>query len=74
MFSKLLKDSMIEDIAISRMLMDFPYLPSPIQVVDAALELAEVKSNEVLVDLGSGDGTVLLRAAEKFGVFGVGFE
>ncbi|MBO3769022.1 MAG: class I SAM-dependent methyltransferase [Thermoproteota archaeon] len=65
---------MIRDMAISRMLMDFPYLPSPIQVVDAALELAEAKANEVLVDLGSGDGTVLLRAAEKFGVFSIGFE
>lgn len=65
---------MIGDVAVSRMLMDFPYLPSPIQVVDAALELAEAKANEVLVDLGSGDGVVLLRAAEKFGVFSIGFE
>ncbi len=59
---------------ISRMLADFPYLSSPFQVVDAALELAEPGSKEVLVDLGCGDGSVLLRAAEKFRVFSVGFE
>lgn len=59
---------------IQRMLQDFPYLPSPLSVVDAALDLAEPKPNEVLADLGCGDGTVLIRAAERFGVFNVGFE
>jgi len=37
---------------VSRMLSDFPYLPSPFQVVDAALELAEPGSRDVLLDLG----------------------
>jgi len=59
---------------ISRMLIDFPYLPSPIQVVDAALELVELNPRDILVDLGCGDGIVLLRVAEKFGVFSVGIE
>jgi precorrin-6B methylase 2 len=56
------------------MLQEFPYLPSPLSVVDAALDLAEFKPNDVFVDLGCGDGTVLIRAAERFGVFSVGFE
>jgi tRNA1(Val) A37 N6-methylase TrmN6 len=56
------------------MLQEFPYLPSPLSVVDAALDLAEFKPDEVFVDLGCGDGTVLIRAAERFGVFSVGFE
>lgn len=63
-----------QDIAISRMLADFPYLSSPIQVIDTALDLAEPNPRDILVDLGCGDGEVLLRAAEKFGIFSVGFE
>ncbi|MBO3842866.1 MAG: class I SAM-dependent methyltransferase [Candidatus Brockarchaeota archaeon] len=62
------------DIIVSRMLSEFPYLSSPIQVVDAALDLAELHSTDVLTDLGCGDGSVLLRAAERYGVFSVGFE
>ncbi|MEM3726743.1 MAG: class I SAM-dependent methyltransferase [Candidatus Bathyarchaeia archaeon] len=56
------------------MLQEFPYLPSPLSVIDAALDLAEFKPNDVFVDLGCGDGTVLIRAAERFGIFSVGFE
>ncbi|MEM2930993.1 MAG: methyltransferase domain-containing protein [Thermoproteota archaeon] len=61
-------------ILISRMLAEFPYLPSPIQVIDAALELAGLRPSDVLADLGCGDGAVLLRAAEKFRAYSVGFE
>jgi cyclopropane fatty-acyl-phospholipid synthase-like methyltransferase len=56
------------------MLQEFPYLPSPVSVVDAALDLAKFKPNEVFVDLGCGDGTVLIRAVERFGIFSVGLE
>lgn len=62
------------DIVISRMLTEFPYLPSPIQVIDAALDLAKLNPKDVMADLGCGDGEVLLRAAKKFGIFSVGFE
>jgi predicted RNA methylase len=62
------------DTVVSRMLSEFPYLPSPIQVVDAALDLAELHPKDVLTDLGCGEGDVLLRAAERYGVFSVGFE
>ncbi|MEM1548670.1 MAG: class I SAM-dependent methyltransferase [Thermoproteota archaeon] len=63
-----------QDAVISRMLIEFPYLPSPIQIIDAALELVDLNRKDVLADLGCGDGTVLLRAAERFGLFSVGFE
>lgn len=62
------------NIEISRMLAEFPYLSSPIQVIDVALDLADLNPKDVLVDLGCGDGEVLLRAAGKFGIFSIGFE
>lgn len=56
------------------MLREFPYLPSPLSVIDAALNLANFKSDDVFADLGCGDGAVLIRVAERFGVFSVGVE
>jgi cyclopropane fatty-acyl-phospholipid synthase-like methyltransferase len=43
-------------------------------VVDKMLELAEVKKGDVVYDLGSGDGRIVIRAAKKFGVRAVGIE
>jgi cyclopropane fatty-acyl-phospholipid synthase-like methyltransferase len=43
-------------------------------VVDRMLELAEVKSGDVVYDLGSGDGRIVIRAAKKYGARGVGVE
>jgi 16S rRNA G966 N2-methylase RsmD len=57
-----------------KMLKEFPYLPSPLSVIDVALNLADFMSDDVFADLGCGDGTVLIRAASQFGVFSVGFE
>jgi SAM-dependent methyltransferase len=50
-----------------------PFLPSPKKVVKEALKLADLKEGEVLVDLGSGDGRVLIEAA-KLGAYAVGIE
>lgn len=61
-------------LAIARILTEFPYLRSPIEVIDKALEIVDLSGNEVFVDLGCGDGSVLMRAAGKFGVFSVGYE
>jgi len=61
-------------LAFARILSEFPYLRSPIHVIDRALELADLSRDDVFVDLGCGDGAVLLRAAERFRVFSVGFE
>jgi len=59
---------------IARILSEFPYLRSPLHVIDRALEAADLSRNDVFVDLGCGDGAVLIRAAERFRVFSVGFE
>jgi len=61
-------------ILVSRMLSEFPYLPSPQHVIDIALDLAKPRANDIFADLGCGDGAVLIRAAERFSVFSVGFE
>ncbi|MGC8999041.1 MAG: SAM-dependent methyltransferase [Candidatus Bathyarchaeia archaeon] len=60
--------------AIIRRLLEFPYLPSPTSVINAALNMVEVKPGEVFADLGCGDGAVLIEAAKKFGVYCIGFE
>jgi SAM-dependent methyltransferase len=51
-----------------------PYVATPQIVVDRMLELAELKSDDIVYDLGSGDGRVVITAAQKFGVRGVGIE
>jgi ubiquinone/menaquinone biosynthesis C-methylase UbiE len=51
-----------------------PYIPSPQIVVDRMLELARIKPGEVLYDLGSGDGRILITAAQKYRAKAVGIE
>ena len=53
---------------------DVIYVPTPQPVVDAMLELAQVKRSDVVYDLGSGDGRIVIAAAKKYGASGVGFE
>jgi len=53
---------------------EVPFVPTPPEVVDRMLELAEVKMGDVIYDLGSGDGRIIIRAAKKYGVRGVGIE
>ncbi len=51
-----------------------PYVVSPQGVVDRMLELADLRPNETLYDLGSGDGRVLITAVERFHAKAVGVE
>ena len=51
-----------------------PYVPTPQEVVDRMLELAQVKKDDVVYDLGSGDGRIVVTAAKKYGVRAIGFE
>ncbi|WP_088889319.1 SAM-dependent methyltransferase [Leptolyngbya ohadii] len=54
---------------------DVPYVPTPQVVVDRMLQLAEVGSNDVVYDLGSGDGRLVITAVDQFGASrGVGIE
>jgi SAM-dependent methyltransferase len=51
-----------------------PYVPTPQDVVDRMLTVAEVTSRDVVYDLGSGDGRIVITAAKKFGARGVGID
>ena len=51
-----------------------PFVPTPPEVVSRMLELAEIRLGDVLYDLGSGDGRVVVAAAKQFGIRAVGFE
>jgi SAM-dependent methyltransferase len=51
-----------------------PYVPSPLSTVDEMLRLAKVGPNDIVYDLGAGDGRVVIAAAAKFGARGVGVE
>lgn len=54
--------------------LDVPYVPTPPEVVDKMLELAKVSKNDVVYDLGSGDGRIVITAAKKHGARGVGYD
>ena len=51
-----------------------PYVPTPQEAVERMLELAQVKKGDVVYDLGSGDGRIVITAAKKYGVKAIGFE
>jgi Cyclopropane fatty acid synthase and related methyltransferases len=51
-----------------------PYIPTPQDVVDRMLTLAEVSSKDIVYDLGCGDGRVVITAAKKYGARGVGID
>jgi hypothetical protein len=51
-----------------------PYYPTPPSVVEKMLALGELRKGEVHYDLGSGDGRVVIQAAQKFGARSMGFE
>jgi SAM-dependent methyltransferase len=51
-----------------------PFLPTPMCVVEKMLELAEVDEDDIVYDLGCGDGRIVIAAAEKYGAHGVGLD
>ncbi len=53
---------------------DVPYVPTPMNVVDAMLEMGGVGPDDFLVDLGSGDGRISIRAAQRYGTRGFGVD
>ncbi len=60
--------------AVQRQTPDIHFVPTSNAIADAMLQLARVTAADVVYDLGSGDGAIVLRAAEKFGARGVGIE
>src|SRR5690349_8071360 len=53
---------------------DVIFVPTPQDVVDEMLRIADVKKGDVLYDLGSGDGRIPVTAAKRFGVRAVGID
>jgi SAM-dependent methyltransferase len=53
---------------------EVPFVPTPSAVVDEMLELANVGPNDVIYDLGSGDGRIVITAAKRYGARGVGVD
>jgi len=53
---------------------DVPYVPSPQIVVEEMLRVANVTKDDFVMDLGSGDGRILITAARKFGARGIGVD
>jgi len=51
-----------------------PYVASPEMIVEEMLRLANVRKEDVVYDLGSGDGRIVIMAAKIYGARGVGFE
>jgi precorrin-6B methylase 2 len=51
-----------------------PFVPTPQEVVEGMLELAQAKKGDVVYDLGSGDGRIVITAAKKYEARAVGFE
>ena len=53
---------------------DVIYVPTPDEVVEAMLQVAKVTKNDVVYDLGTGDGRIPVTAAKKYGARGVGID
>ena len=53
---------------------DIHFVPTPQDVVDKMLELADVNEDDLIYDLGCGDGRIVVTAAERYGCRGVGYD
>jgi cyclopropane fatty-acyl-phospholipid synthase-like methyltransferase len=50
------------------------YYPTPHDIVEEMLKMVEVKEDDILYDLGSGDGRIIIKAADKYKVKAIGIE
>ncbi len=53
---------------------DVPYVPTLQEIVDEMLAMSNLRKGDVLVDLGSGDGRIVVTAAVRYGVQAIGVE
>jgi SAM-dependent methyltransferase len=51
-----------------------PYVPTPQEVVDRMLRLADVTKDDLVIDLGCGDGRIPITAAREYGARGIGVD
>lgn len=54
--------------------LDVPYVSTPMVVVEAMLNIARVNAQDYVIDLGSGDGRIVITAARKYGARGFGVD
>jgi SAM-dependent methyltransferase len=65
---------LIEDITKDWTGGEASFIPTPMEVAERMLDMAQVGASDVVYDLGSGDGRIVISAAEKYGARGVGIE
>ena len=65
---------MAQETATATRTPDVPYVPTRQTVVDGMLKLAKVTKNDVLYDLGCGDGRIVITAAKQYGATGTGID
>lgn len=53
---------------------DIHYVPTPQELVDVMLEMANIRKDDIVYDLGSGDGRLVITAAKKYGASGTGID
>jgi len=51
-----------------------PFITTPPEVVERMLQVAETRADDLVIDLGSGDGRIVIAAAQKYGARAVGIE
>ena len=51
-----------------------PFITTPDEIVVRMLEMAGTRADDTVLDLGSGDGRIVIAAAQKFGARGLGIE
>lgn len=76
---KLLTSLLIISLALSldygqKIKRDVPYVPTPPEVVQEMLKMAEVQKDDILYDLGCGDGRIVITAAKEIGTRGIGVD
>ena len=53
---------------------DVPYVPTDYAVVDSMLSVAQVTKDDILYDLGCGDGRIVITAAKRYGTHAIGID
>ncbi|MGB7294505.1 MAG: class I SAM-dependent methyltransferase [Candidatus Aminicenantales bacterium] len=70
----LIPASLSGQISLQERLFDVPYVPTKPEVVASMLRMAKVTKNDILYDLGCGDGRIVITAAQLYGIRGVGID